>query len=127
MKTMKTRLLALILLATGSVWADWVKVGSADGGTFYFDSASIVTEAGLIKVWSLTDNEQRNKFGAFSERGRYAYDCKRERFQVLSASMHSKSMARGEILISEQYAAEDWSDIPPNTPAQMIMKKVCIK
>ena len=93
----KTLLLAL-LLVTGSAWAEWFKVGSSAEDTFYFDSSTIRVEGDKRKVWELVDYKQRDKYGAFSARMRNEYDCKREKVQILSATLHSESMAAGKTL-----------------------------
>ncbi len=96
----KTRLLAL-LLVTGSAWAEWLKVGSSTEDTFYFDSSTIRVEGDKRKVWELVDYKQRDKYGAFSARMRNEYDCKLEKDQILSATLHSESMAAGKTLSNE--------------------------
>ena len=98
----KTLLLAL-LLVTGSAWAEWLKVGSSTEDTFYFDSSTIRVEGDKRKVWELVDYKQRDKYGAFSARMRNEYDCKREKVQILSATLHSESMAPGSNLRRRQH------------------------
>ena len=126
---MKKLLLTLLasLLLNGSAWAEWVKVGSSTEDTFYFDSSTIRVEGDKRKVWVLFDYKQRDKYGAFSARTRNEYDCKGEKLQILSATLHSESMAAGKTLSNKQYTTEDWSDIPPNTFAENLLKIVCAK
>ena len=125
MKKLLTLLTALML--TGAAWAEWVKVGSSTEDTFYFDSSTIRVEGDKRKVWVLFDYKQRDKYGAFSARMRNEYDCKGEKLQILSATLHSESMAAGKTLSNKQYTTEDWSDIPPNTFAENLLKIVCAK
>ena len=122
----KTLPLAL-LLVTGSAWAEWLKVGSSTEDNFYFDSSIIRVEGDKRKVWELVDYKQRDKYGAFSARMRNEYDCKREKVQILSATLHSEPMAAGKTLSNEQYTTEDWSDVPPATSALTVLKIVCAK
>ena len=124
---MRTLLITILLLATGSARADWLKVGSANGDTYYFDPSTIRVGGDKRNVWELVDNKQRDKYGAFSARMRTEYDCKREKVQILSVTLHSESMATGKVLSNEQYATEDWSDVPPATSAQSVLKIVCAK
>ena len=98
----KTLPLAL-LLVTGSAWAEWLKVGSSTEDNFYFDSSIIRVEGDKRKVWELVDYKQRDKYGAFSARMRNEYDCKLEKVQILSATLHSEPMAAGKTLSNEQY------------------------
>jgi hypothetical protein len=126
---MKKLLLTLVttLMLTGAAWAEWIKVVSSNEDTYYFDPSTIRVEGDKRKVWELIDSKLRNKYGAFSVRLRNEYDCKREKVQILSATEHSEAMARGKTLSNEQYATEDWSDIPPNTSAENMLKIVCAK
>ena len=98
----KTLPLAL-LLVTGSAWAEWLKVGFSTEDTFYFDYSTIRVEGDKRKVWEPVDYKQRNKYGAFSARMRNEYDCKREKVQILSATLHSESMAPGSNLRRRQH------------------------
>ena len=123
-KPIKTLLLAL-LLATGSAWAEWVKVGGNDGINIYIDPASIRKDGNLRRVWMIQDSKQRDKEGLMSMRMRREYDCKQERARFLFLSSHSEPMAGGT---SNQEGVETrWNEIPPDTLEEDILKLVCAK
>ena len=122
---MKKLLIAMVLLATGSAWAEWVKVGENKDANFYIDPASIRKDGNLRRVWEIQDLKQRDKEGGvMSRRMRYEYDCKQERDRYLSFSTHSEPMAGGTTLVSGGEETK-WSDTPPDSAAEAIQKLVC--
>lgn len=121
----KTLLLALMLV-TGSVWAEWVKMGESASDKFYIDLATIRKDGNLRKVWAITDFKQQDKSGALSNRIRFEYDCKEERSRLLSMSTHSEPLAKGTPLVQINEAGP-WSDIAPGTVHETFLKAVCAK
>lgn len=59
-----------LLLATGSAWAEWVKMVEADEATFYIDPSSITVDGDTRRAWTLTDKKQRDADGSMSARYR---------------------------------------------------------
>lgn len=122
---MKKLLIAMVLLATGSAWAEWVKVGETDDANIYIDPASIRKDGNLRRVWQIQDLKQRDKEGGeMSRRVRKEYDCKQERHRNLSFSTHSEPMAGGKTLVSGGEETK-WRDTPPDSAAEAIQKLVC--
>ena len=122
-KPINAFLLAL-LLVTGSAWAEWVRVVATDMANHYIDPATIRKDGNLRKVWEINDLKQRGQGGELSRRMRMEYDCKQERLRFLLISAHSEAMAFGTNLRQE---GEDltWTDIPPGTILERILKIVC--
>ena len=54
------------------------------------------------------------------------YDCKEERYRVLSISGHSGPMAGGETLGSDS-SRGNWNYIAPGTIGETVLKFVCAK
>ena len=115
---MKKLLLTLLasLLLNGSAWAEWVKIDSSDSIDKYIDPATIRKYGNLVRVWEIHDHKQRNKEGGLSIRARTEYDCKQERWRVLSFSSHSGLMASGTNLF-QTGEETTWRDGPPDTVA----------
>jgi hypothetical protein len=122
---MKTPLLALFLLFTGSAWAEWVFIGSTTKADVFIDPATIRKDANLRKVWQVYDLKQRDK-GVLSDRGRAEYDCSQERYRWLYSSTHGGAMASGELLSSDANIGA-WRDIPPDSIANEVLQIVCGK
>jgi hypothetical protein len=119
----KLFLFSLVMLA-GSAWAEWVKYAEKDENTFYFDPATVRKDGNMRRVWELTNYKQRDKYGSISSRLRGEYDCKQERYRVLTISEHSEPMAGGSVT-RQQYDGGPWADIPPGTISEVIFKVVC--
>jgi len=123
---MKTLLLVLALLVTGSAQADWMKLGDTPDVDFYIDLSTVRKEGSLRKVWEVQDLKQGDKSGVLSRRIRKEYDCKQERVRILYISAHSGPMLQGDSLITNSDAGT-WSDIPPGTASNHFLEVVCSK
>lgn len=123
----KALLLSLLLLATGSAWAEWEEVSKTDRATFYADKTTIRKDGNLSKMWSVYDLKQRDKDGSMSSRSRHEYDCKGERRRYLATSSHAEPMAGGKTIESygEDLNKNPWRDIPPGTAAEDMLKIAC--
>ena len=91
----------------------------------YIDPTTIRKDGNFRKVWQLNDLKERHKDGELSRRVRNEYDCKKERFRVLSFSTHSEPMANGMSLYQSSAESTEWNDIPPGTFAETVLKIVC--
>lgn len=107
-------------------WAEWVNVGATEDATFYLDPVTIRKDGDLRGVSVGQDMKQQGKDGEMSGRGSYVFDCKDERFRVLSASWHSEPMGGGKILSSESDPG-DWNPIAPGTANKAMFNFVCAR
>ena len=127
---MKKLLLTLLasLLVTGSAWAEWEKAAATDSADFYIDPATIRVDGNLRRIWEVIDYTKKVKDGHLSTRMRVEYDCKQERFRVMSISQHSGAMASGNNIYSYTWdPPRKWDDIPPNSYYEIVLKIVCAK
>lgn len=122
--TKKALLLSLLLLVTGSAWAEWQKVAETDETIFYIDPTTIRKNGNMRLVWELRDFKRLRWDLASSFRVRLRYDCNDERVQVLSGTLHSASMADGFVL-KEVKGDNSWSDIRPENPLSAALAIVC--
>jgi hypothetical protein len=114
---------ALALLAS-SAWADWVRIGETDEGSFHVDPATVLRDGSVRRVWELMDLKRRDEGGEMSRRTRVAYDCAQGRTKVLSISTYWEPMAAGQPLLS--VAREGlWKEVPPDTAYAAAFKMVC--
>jgi hypothetical protein len=119
-------LTVLLLIAVNPAWAKWVKGAETDEAVIYIDSAKIRKHGQLRRVWRLQDLKQRDPDGVLSRRGLQEFDCKGKRFRVLSGTGYGGSMGTGQALRSFDSATE-WVDIKPDTPAEDILTRVCVR
>ena len=86
---MKRLLLALMILAAGSAWAEWVRMGEDSGQvTHYFDPKTIGKEGDLRTVRWLEEFRTKDATGVLSTRSMYEFDCQQERRRTLAFSSH---------------------------------------
>ena len=124
---MKKLFFVCLMMLAGSAWAEWVVYSKdEEDGTFYLDPATIRKDGNMRRVWRVQELKQRTADGEKSRRMRIEYDCKEERYRILSASVHSEPMAGGTVLTQEG-EANDWTAIPPNTTGERVFNLVCAK
>ena len=122
---MRKVLLTVLVVVTGSTWAAWVKVTDTNLGTVYIDSESLSKDGNLRKVWEVHNLTERGADGAMSRLSKHEYDCKEQRRRGLAVRFHPEPMAGGEPIAIAGADPNGWIEIPPQTIAQSIMKKVC--
>ena len=125
---MKTLLLALALLATGSAWGDWVLVTTTDINRLYLDPTTIRKMGGLRRVWTLQDWENSKESSHNSMRSRMEFDCEEKRSRPIVHNLHTGLWATGRIVMTEDYEAKGtvlWSYIEPKSIGQAMLDAVC--
>jgi len=123
---MKTLFLFLILLVTGSVWAEWVLVAEGNTSSYYLDPSTIRKDGDLRKVWAVISLDERGKEGELSLRTRNEFDCREERYRVLALSYHTETMGTG-LMIHNFNQSSKWMDVAPRTLDEKALKFVCSK
>lgn len=119
-------ILCLMSLVAAPAWAEWVAVSESNDLVAYIEPATIRKNGNFRKVWQVQDLKQRGKGGEMSRRLLIEYDCKDERFRILSTSTHSEPMAEGKTLVLDD-APGKWIAFPPDTPAEDTLEIVCTK
>ena len=123
---MKKLFLVCLMMLASSAWAEWVMYEESDSATHYFDPATIRKEGNMRRVWVLQDLRKRGQYSEMSRRYRSEYDCKNERWRILTISEHSEPMAGGSAMRS-QSDEDSWTDIAPGTVTDTMLKIVCAK
>ena len=121
-------ILLLLALAASPAWAEWVSNGTSDnGGTaFYYDPATIRINGNMRRIWQGQDLRKIGKKGELSRRTLTEYDCKEERFRLLSVSVFSGSMFTGDTLSSNSNV-DQWDYVPPESNAAEMLEIVCAR
>ncbi len=122
----KLFLLGLMTMLAGPAWAEWVMYFETKTKTYYYDPATIRKDGSMRRVWRIQQLKQRIADGEKSRRMRIEYDCKEERYRILSASIHSEPMAEGKVIYSE-IKDNIWTVIPPASASEAMFKIVCAK
>ena len=118
---------ALWLLAAIPARAEWVKVIETYEGWDYFDPTTIRRVGGLRRVWQMQDLKLREPSGELSRRLLGEYDCKEDRWRILSFTLHSGPLALGEILANRSSEPSKWFDVAPGTVAETLLRLVCTR
>ncbi|MFZ9296696.1 MAG: surface-adhesin E family protein [Hylemonella sp.] len=116
--------LLTLLLSSGGAWAQWFKVAETSDVVFYIDIETVQKEGDRRRVWTIQDLKEMYSDGELSMRAREEFDCKEDRSRLLSLTTHSGPMATGTTLWKTSDPRE-WNDIPPDTPARIILKIIC--
>ena len=125
---MRAVLTMVLLLAHAPAHAEWVLVGSSSGGErqFYIDPATIRLTGQFRRVWSMVSFKKKDPDGMLSGRSLHEYDCKDERYRILSMTSFSETMLGGSIISTFDEPGK-WSYIAPDTVALTILREVCAK
>lgn len=124
---MKKTLLIGLLLITNCSWAKWIQYSETDNAKLYYESESVKRSSYFIKVWTLNNYKHKNDEGELSAVIHFEIDCNKELINVLSGSKYDSIMGEGKILWTKQFANPKWSDIPPETPSDTLLKNLCKK
>ena len=111
---MRAVLIAALLLATPSAWAEWVKVAETGDTVFYVDPATVADKGDVRQVAVLQDHAKQEPGGVRSRRVLYEIDCSRERMRTLSVTEYSEPMAGGRNLSSSERESQ-WMYVAPRT------------
>ncbi len=100
---------------------DWVKVSENDSFVFYVEPLPVERDGSVRRVWEMFDLKKTHAGheGEASIRSLNEYDCRSERYRILSASGHSGPMATGEVLWNRSEAG-DWAE-----PGENLFNRVC--
>jgi hypothetical protein len=123
----KAIITCLIAVCSLPAVAEWVYVNETNVSIMYIDLSSIRSDKDSRRVWVIEELKQSGQDGAMSRRVREEFDCKNERYKLLSMSVHTGSMATGKSIFDFDKPNDSWSEIPPSTTQRAILEFVCAK
>jgi hypothetical protein len=127
------RLLILLMLVSQPAWAEWVRIGSWDGGkdggkaTFYIDPATVRKTANGRRAWSMRSHEQPFAVGFTSHQSAKTldeFDCAGERYRKLQSSWYSGPMGTGQSVWSSD-EPDRWTVVIPESIAEIQLQAAC--
>ena len=123
--TLGITLLFSTLMFASPAYADWQKVVESESGTtYYVDFDRMRTNGGYVYFWQLGDYLEPNKYGTLSDKVYNQGDCEMFRFKNLSFSFHKQPMGEGSGN-ADSPPNPEWMYPPPNTPIEIMLKRVC--
>ena len=122
----------MLAIASAAASAEWnlaVKTVKVD---FYTDSATIVRNRDIVKMWSLQDLNQGLLWGkelVLSVKDYQQYDCKQQTRRLVMSVLHSEHMGGGEVVFSLDLKPtdKDWIPVVPGGGGDALWKVACGK
>ena len=128
---MKTKTIAIMLGISlcGFAQAEWVKFGTNNEGSLYYDSERIVYLLdGKVSIREKIVLNEANRGNPSPENYAYSvaknvFSCASEQYNIMS---HDEYSINNKLLISHTYPAEDQpNDVYPGTISEALMKIAC--
>lgn len=127
---MKLALTSLLSIFCCSAAAEWVPLSGTETDALYADPSTILREGSIAKMLHLIDYKTvRTPAGATpykSTRLQQENDCSGAKARLLYISLYSRSMAGGEIVLSDA-ALEKWEPVTPGSGRETVWKFACGK
>ena len=127
--TRRAILLLLLAFASGSAAAEWVWVGDTSDAGIYADPAGMRRSDNVVTLGALYDLKRAvlsktngNRYA--SQILRSEYDCKEEKWRMLSYSWHSASMGAGK-MVEELTDSFKWEPVPPGSGVAALWQFAC--
>ena len=125
-------LMTLLVISSGSAYAEWVAVISSEssgGYTVYVDPSTIRHEEDGVEMWELYDHKTRGTkdgYSFLSFKKRNEYGCAEERLRTLATTYYSGNMGNGR-LVSSKPDQGKWIRVPPGSVGEALWKVACNK
>ena len=125
MKKLILTFLFTTLIFSSPSYADWTKAGTnINGSTYYVDFDRIRKQGGYVYWWELSDYLKPIS-GVLSGKLYKQGDCKVFRFKILSDSYYKEPMINGTPFESSNTPDKEWTNPPPDSIGETVLKKVC--
>lgn len=127
---MKHLLVLILIFASTTAMAEWSKIGESEkrgGYTAYADLGSTRKAYNRVKMWVLFDYAVEQKVSGsnfLSEKIRREYDCEQEQMRMLTFSLFSWNMEKGDLLRSYNQP-QKWVKIQPGSIDELEWKAAC--
>lgn len=122
---MKTFVLAISLLFTSSVWAEWSGIGDNDVDTLYVDLQNMHPQGHIRKILELQDLKERGKNGEMSVLTKSEYDCEKATYRVIAVTTFAGPMAAGKKISTKNINSKVWVSVESETDGETVFDTVC--
>ena len=122
---MKTFVLAISLLFTSSVWAEWSGIGDNDVDTLYVDLQNMHPQGHIRKILELQDLKERGKNGEMSVLTKSEYDCEKATYRVIAVTTFAGPMAAGKKISTKNINSKVWVSVESETDGETVLDTVC--
>lgn len=128
MAAMKSWLIALLVVFSGSACADWKRLGASEGETHFYDSSTITKKEGKAMMWTLMDLKspiQLNGVLVRSIKAQVEYDCIELKSRHVFQIYHAELGGTGKVVSTED-APQNWMPLPPASIGRFMLVSACI-
>ena len=122
---MKTFVLAISLLFTSSVWAEWSGIGDNDVDTLYVDLQNMHPQGHIRKILELQDLKERGKNGEMSVLTKSEYDCEKATYRVIAVTTFAGPMAAGKKISTKTINSKVWISVESAADDETVFDTVC--
>jgi len=120
----KLILVLLMVTASWSAMAEWLKVDSDKIGTYYADPSSMQEIENKILMTDLAEMLPNGK--PFSVKTQREYDCQKQQVRIMSMAAYHGIMGEGEEIFNHQNH-EEWQTIMKSSPLESLFRLACHK
>jgi hypothetical protein len=122
-------LITLLLLSSGSAYAEWVQIDKTDdeGTAIYINPDTIRRKGGLVKMWYMMDYSSGQTIAgntSFSIKTQEQYDCPEERHRRIATTFFSGHMGNGKVNFSGTDESK-WEPVEPESVGEVLWKFAC--
>ena len=129
-------LITLLVLSSGTAYAEWVSVGSDGKLTIYVDPDTIRREGDIVELWELLDFKTiqvetgrahwKPRISYLSTMIQYDFDCALERTRARVQEWFSGNMG-SDNMVSIDADADNWRLVAPENLSHPLWKIACPK
>jgi hypothetical protein len=123
-------LITLLVLSSGSAFAEWVSIGSSENGggyTVYVNPDTIRRKGDLVKMWIFLDYKTIQTVAGTSHlsvRSQHQYDCAEDRHRRLAYTFFSGNMESSKEVYSNPDEGK-WEPVASDSVAEGLWKIAC--
>jgi hypothetical protein len=127
---LKLILLAMLVLASSSALAKWVKVNEDDRSTTYIDTPVKHESGTKVKIWILSDKKisgyrTLQNIPFMSSKTEHEIDCVEEKSRIVFYSDYSENMGKGKNVKEGIEPNSIWSPITTDDAEKAWLKIAC--
>ena len=130
-KNLKRIFFSVLCLASGLTQAEWIKfkVPEEPNESYYYENKRIIRNQKILSVWVKQNLQYSGGWDGMTYKSvltRFLIDCSMYRYDVTSIEHYSEKDLTGSMKRSN-FDGKDFSDIPINSPVEIIADIVCKK
>jgi hypothetical protein len=125
----KVVLMFALSLTCCSAIAEWTKVHEYTKANVYVNLATIQRDGSLVKMWSMSDYKSRQytqfKESYRSTKSQAEYDCNESTRRIVSITLYSGKMSKGDVVYSNAYFDKPWIPVALDSIEERELELAC--